>query len=85
MLSPSRLDFWFKFNLGLCKEKVISQEDTSFLLDQPKLLAFLSIVSSHKVLLNKTKEAIIVLSESDNASTTYENINEEDYYGVIDL
>ncbi|CAL5212309.1 unnamed protein product [Lathyrus oleraceus] len=85
LLSPSRLDSWFKSHPGLCKEKAISPEDTSFLLDKSKLLASLSATSSHKELLNRIKEAMTALSESDSASSTSENNNEDDCYGIIDL
>ncbi|KAI5396493.1 hypothetical protein KIW84_062637 [Lathyrus oleraceus] len=85
LLSPSRLDSWFKSHPGLCKEKAISPEDTSFLLDKSKLLASLSATSSHKEFLNRIKEAMTALSESDSASSTSENNNEDDCYGIIDL
>ncbi|KAI5400404.1 hypothetical protein KIW84_065336 [Lathyrus oleraceus] len=85
LLSPSRLDSWFKSHSGLCKEKAISPEDTSFLLDKSKLLASLSATSSHKEFLNRIKEAMTALSESDSASSTSENNNEDDCYGIIDL
>lgn len=85
MLSPSRLDSWFKSHPGLCKEKAISLEDTSFLLDKSKLLASLSATSSHKEFLNRIKEVMTALSESDSASSTSENNNEDDCYGIIDL
>lgn len=65
----------------------ISSEDIIFLMDQSKLLAILSAATSHNDFLNKLKDIMSSLSESDGVSSTSDHLNdnEDDCYGITYL
>jgi hypothetical protein len=88
LISPARLNAWFSANPSLCKETQASlPTPVEFSAIQPQLLESLKNVTNPQDFMEKLKEAMSVLSDNDSTSitSTADNQNEDDCYGVLDL
>jgi hypothetical protein len=88
LISPARLNAWFSANPSLCKETQASlPAPVDFSAIQPQLLESLKNITNPQEFMEKLKEAMSVLSDNDSTSitSTADNQNEDDCYGVMDL
>lgn len=87
LLTTTKLEAWCKAHPKLCKNTNISSEDTALLMDRSKLLATLSDATSHNEFLNKLKDVISALLESDSVSSTSDHLNDNEdiCYGITNL
>ncbi|KAK2353629.1 hypothetical protein QL285_091232 [Trifolium repens] len=87
LLSSERLNAWFKANPNLCKAtKLSSSSDTTdFSSIHPKLLETLKGITDPQEFMDKVKDAMSVLSDTESTSITSAAENEDDCYGIQDL
>jgi hypothetical protein len=87
LLSSERLNAWFKANPNLCKAtKLSSSSDvTDFSSMHPKLLETLKGITDPQEFMDRVKDAMSVLSDTESTSITSAADNEDDCYGIQDL
>jgi hypothetical protein len=87
LLSTERLNAWFKANPNLCKAtKLSSSSDVNdFSSLHPKLLESLQKITDPQEFMEKVKDAMSVLSDTESTSITSAAENEDDCYGIQDL
>ncbi|PNX61949.1 hypothetical protein L195_g052719, partial [Trifolium pratense] len=85
LISSKRLAEWYKKHPDLCKTSITAPEDANFLSDRSRLLASLAAISNPQQFMSKLQEAVSAFSDTDSITSTSDNINEDDCYGINDL
>ncbi|MCI37883.1 hypothetical protein A2U01_0059110, partial [Trifolium medium] len=84
LLSPARLEAWFKAHPNMCKVPVPVPND--FLVIRPKILDSLKDITDPQEFFDKMRETMTALSDQDIVASTSANDadldNEDDYYGI---
>jgi hypothetical protein len=85
LISSKRLADWCRQHPDLCKPSITAPADANFLSDRSRLLASLAATSNPQQFMNKLQEAMSTFSDSESITSTSDNINEDDCYGITDL
>jgi hypothetical protein len=85
LISSKRLAEWCRHHPDLCKPSITAPADANFLSDRSRLLASLAAISNPQQFMNKLQEAMTAFSDTDSITSTSDNINEDDCYGITDL
>jgi hypothetical protein len=85
LISSKRLADWCRQHPDLCKPSITAPADANFLSERSRLLASLAATSDPQQFMSKLQEAMSTFSDSESITSTSDNNNEDDCYGITDL